>query len=473
MRSRTAKVVRDGGIMTEPNSKPRGLTRSMRVMGVLLLTLSATTPASSVFVGVPDALTDAGTGAVLSLIAAALMAAPIAYVYAELSSAFPIAGGEYAMTGRTLGPAAGYAVLGLTAFVNMVAAAVLALGIAPYLGSLWPGLDPTAVGLAVIALTTLMGVLHIRANAWVTGVFLALELIALGVLAWLGFAHVERPVGELLQQPVMTSNGALIPASFAAIGLATSVSVYVFNGFGGAVYFAEEMHEAPRLVARTILWAVAVTVATILVPVTAVLMGAPDLRALFGADNPFGAFVQSRGGQGLAVAVNLAVALAILNAVLATILQNARFFYSTGRDRSFHPWIDQLFLATHPAFHSPWGATLAAGATAAAMCFLGMSLLLKLAGATLAITYLVLCLAVIVGRLKGSTAHALYKAPLGLVMPLLGLGGAGYVLWFAALDPDEGRVSLVSGLAVMAGSLAYYFLVVRRRGVWRVNDPEA
>ena len=34
-------------------ARPAPLKRSMRVMGVLLLTLSGVTPASSVFIGVP------------------------------------------------------------------------------------------------------------------------------------------------------------------------------------------------------------------------------------------------------------------------------------------------------------------------------------------------------------------------------------------------------------------------------------
>ena len=83
----------------------------MRVVGALLLTLSAVTPASSVFVIVPGVIAQAGTGAFISMAVAALLAVPIAYVYAELSSAFPIAGGEYSLVGRGIGPASGFAML--------------------------------------------------------------------------------------------------------------------------------------------------------------------------------------------------------------------------------------------------------------------------------------------------------------------------------------------------------------------------
>src|ERR1700733_6852589 len=99
---------------------PRKLKRSMRVIGALLLTLSSVTPASSVFVIVPGVIAQAGTGAFISMVAAALLSVPIAYVYAELSSAFPIAGGEYCMVSRTVGRSAGFGTLGLIVFSNML-----------------------------------------------------------------------------------------------------------------------------------------------------------------------------------------------------------------------------------------------------------------------------------------------------------------------------------------------------------------
>src|SRR5512144_1231396 len=142
----------------------------MRVMGTLLLTLSAITPASSVFVIVPGVITQAGTGAFLSMVVAGFLAIPIAYVYAELASAYPIAGGEYSMIARSVGPASGFAALGITVISNMLATAVLALGASAYIDVIVPGLNPIAVGMALIAVSTVLGIFHIRTNAWVTGV---------------------------------------------------------------------------------------------------------------------------------------------------------------------------------------------------------------------------------------------------------------------------------------------------------------
>ena len=453
--------------------KSRALKRSMRVIGTLLLTLSAVTPASSVFVIVPGVITQAGTGAFLSMVAAAVLAVPIAYVYAELSSAYPIAGGEYCMIGRTVSPAAGFAALGLTIGSNMLSPAVLALGASNYIAVIVPGPNPVAVAVAIIAVTTLLGILHIRTNAWVTGIFLLLELLALAALTMLGLSDIKRPLWELVAHPVMVSEQTLHPTPLALIGLATTVSIFAYNGYGAAVYFAEEMHEAPRLIARTILWALVITVVTELLPMTAVLVGAPDLPALLASQNPFGDFVATAGGRVLSIVISLSVALAILNAVLATILQNARFFYSTGRDGAWHPRINDAFLVTHGRFHSPWIATLAAGVTSMLMCLLGLQWLLVLTGTGIALIYAAVCVAAIMGRRSGATDHAHYRMPLYPFWPVVGLLALIYVIYTSAIDPDIGQPSLIANVAIMALSLGYYAIVLRRKGDWTLRDPES
>ena len=55
----------------------------------------------------------------------------IALVYAELCSAFPLTGGEYAIVGRVLGPFPGFIVLGVNLLVLLLNISVIALGIGP------------------------------------------------------------------------------------------------------------------------------------------------------------------------------------------------------------------------------------------------------------------------------------------------------------------------------------------------------
>ena len=60
------------------------LVRSLGFAGVLFLTLSVATRASSVFVIIPGMLQVAGTGAVWAMVLAGIVCIATAFVYAEL-----------------------------------------------------------------------------------------------------------------------------------------------------------------------------------------------------------------------------------------------------------------------------------------------------------------------------------------------------------------------------------------------------
>ncbi len=72
--------------------------------GALLITLSAITPAASVFIVGSDVIARAGSGAFVCFAAAAAISLLVAFVYGELASAFPLTGAEYSILGAVLGP---------------------------------------------------------------------------------------------------------------------------------------------------------------------------------------------------------------------------------------------------------------------------------------------------------------------------------------------------------------------------------
>jgi len=121
------------------------LSRTIGLPGALLLTLSAITPASSVFVILPGAIKVAGSGVLIAMLAAMVVGVCMAFVYAELASAFPHTGGEYVFVARTLGPAPGFMFLGLTVVGAVLSPAVLALGVGQYLAVLLPAVRPAPV----------------------------------------------------------------------------------------------------------------------------------------------------------------------------------------------------------------------------------------------------------------------------------------------------------------------------------------
>jgi len=362
---------------------PRSFQRSMKIIGVLLLTLSAITPASSVFVIIPGVVQQAGTGAIWSLLIAAGLSLTMCFVYAELASAWPLAGGEYAMAGQALGPFAGYVMMGCNAIAYTFVSPSLALGVAGYLGAIWPGAPAVPIAVGIIVFSSLLCILNIRLNAWVTGAFLAVEVLAL-----------------------------------------------------------------------------------------AAVLAAPDVTAFVKSQTPFGDIVSLLGGRTFGVVVSLGVALAIINAVIATLLVNARILYSSGRDGAWHTLVNDLFTRLHLKFDSPWVATLVAGAACAASCFIPLHLLLVINGTGVTFIYLSLALAVIAGRLTGASAHAPYRMPLFPLAPVVAIVALLGVLAANWTDPDVGRPSLLATLAIMVAFAGYYLLRRRRGGfAWSLAAP--
>ncbi|HXQ11074.1 MAG TPA: APC family permease [Caulobacteraceae bacterium] len=443
--------------------------RSMHRLGNLLITLSAITPAASVFIMGSDVIKQAGTGAVICFAAAALLGLLTAFVYAELSSAFPLTGGEYSMLGRALGPSFGFMALALNIFGGALGQAVTALGLAEYLGVVVPGLPALPVALIATAIVTAISILNVRVNAAITGVFLLVELCALGVLVVLGFADPHQSAAALSLHPVMATGSGLGPTPWTAIGLASAAAIYAYNGYGGACYFGEEMFEARTRMAWVIFWSLGIAVAAEFLPITAAMVGAGDLRAILGADSPLAAFIAAAGGPGLAKAVSLGVAFAIVNAMIAIALINARQLYASGRDAVWPAAVNRAMTALHPRFNSPWISCLVMGLATAAACLLNLETLVMLTGTGIVVIYAGVSLAAIAGRINGTTDHGAYRMPLFPLAPTLSLMALAAVIAADVFDPDVGRPSLIANGAVMLAAVGYYLLVLKRRGGWALR----
>jgi amino acid transporter len=467
-----AKV--EGVSRPEPAASPVAtpLGRSMRRIGNLLITISVITPAASVFIMGQQVVQQAGTGAILCFIGAGLLALATAYVYAELSSAIPLTGAEYSMLGHAMGPSWGFMALGLNLFGGSVSLAVTALGLADYLGVVFPGTPAVPVALAVTAGTTVITILNIRVNALITGAFLVTELATLVVMTALGAMHVKNPIFDLTIHPVIASGAGLAHVSWAAMGLGMAAAIYAFNGYGGAVSFGEEMYEARTNMAWVIFVSLGVAALAEITPIVAALAGAPNLKAMLGADQPFPTFLLATGGSFVDKLVSLGVVVAIINAMIAIGLVNARYLFCSGRDEVWPAAANRWFAAVHPRFHSPWVSSLVTGAATLACCFLPLGLLVILSGTNVVMIYAGVSVAVMAGRRNGSTAQGHYRMPLYPFWPIASLVGLAGVAVVDLMDPTQGRPGLIANLVVMVVSAAYYRFYLRRRGGWTLRGAE-
>jgi amino acid transporter len=459
---------------SQPAAEPHSvLGRSMRHIGALLLTLSGITPAASMFVYGQTVISTAGTGAVLAFLAAGLLSLSTAYVYAELASAFPLTGGEYSIIGRTMGPVWGLMALGLNLFGGALGQAALALGLADYLQVVIPDVPAVPVAIVASVTTTVVTLLNIRVNAVVTGLFLAVELAALGVMSALGFLHPHQAIGDILLHPVKLDGGHLIPTTWSDLGLAAAAAIFVFNGYGGAVFFGEEMYEARSKLPWVVFWSLAIAALAELVPVVSVMVGVADPAVMLDPSKaPLPTFLLAAGGDLIEKAVSLGVAFAILNALIAIGLINARQLYCSARDGVWPGALNRWMAAVHPRFRSPWIATIVMGAATAGCCFMGVDLLVMLTSTGIVVVYAGVSIAAMVGRWNGTTNAGHYRMPLYPLAPVFSLVGLAGVVAANIADPTDGQPSLIANAAVTALCAIYYFVYLRRRGGWQLRGAD-
>ncbi len=216
-----------------------------------------------------------------------------------------------------------------------------------------------------------------------------------------------------------------------------------------------------------------ITVAAEILPLGAVIGGAPKLGPLLRSTFAFGDFIRWTGGGVLERVVMAGVALAIFNAVIATILLTSRQLYGTGGDRTWPGGLNQAMAALHPKFHSPWLAALVAGLLASALCFLDLKLLLIATGTGVTVIYGFICVAVLVGRRSKRTAHGRYRLPFFPLVPIFALAALAGVIWSDWVDPAEGRPGLFITLGVIGASCLYYLVAIRPWRRWPASVEAA
>ncbi|MFE4356407.1 APC family permease [Kitasatospora sp. NPDC056800] len=448
------------------------LSRSLSLRENMLITLSSVTPASSVFIVMPAVIRGLGGAAAVAFALAAAVGVLMALCYAELSSAFPVTGGEYAFAARTLGRSTGFALFALSLLGGVLVTAVIALGTGGYLGVLWSALDGKGTGLAVIALASLVAVLDIRTNAWVTGVFLLLELAAVAVLAVLGFVHVDQPVSVLWTPQALGSAGGdvLVGASWGLVASFTTTAIFAYNGYGTAVYFAEETRRASSI-GRVVLWSLGITVAAECLPLVGVLLGTPSMSGLMSAASPMSYFLLERAGSTVNTVVSLGIAVAVVNAVIAIMLQSGRLLFSSARDRAWPDRVGAPLASVHPRLRTPLAATLTMGvATLLVGWLVSLDTLILATGSTLVVVYVLVALSALSGRIRGTTATAPYRmrgwpyVPLGVVAIMLYVG-------YESVRADWRPIAIAVGMTAVGYAYYYAYLHPRRADRWTMPDP--
>ncbi|GAT11210.1 amino acid permease [Mycolicibacterium novocastrense] len=374
---------------------------------------------AGIFVAVGPAAAAAGSGLLIGLAVAAVVAYCNATSSAWLAARYPESGGTYVYGRERLGRFWGYTA-GWSFIVGKTAScAAMALTVGYYV---WPD---AARGIAVgaVAALTALNYAGIRKSAMLTRVIVAVVLAVLGtvVVTVLGFGDVE-----------WTRLSVDADASVAGVLQAAGLLFFAFAGYARIATLGEEVRDPARTIPRATLLALAITL-VVYALVAASVITELGTAATASAAAPLADAVAAAGFAALEPVVRAGAAVAALGSLLALILGVSRTTLAMARDRH----LPHILARIHPRFGSPHRAEVVVGVLVATLAaIVDVRTAIGFSSFTVLVYY----------AIANASAWTLGRR----MVPAVGLTGC-VVLAFLLPVPSV----LAGACVVLAGALAY------------------
>ena len=375
---------------------------------------------AGVFVVFGPAAAAAGTGLLLALVGAAVVAWCNATSSARLAARYPHSGGTYVYGRERLGAFWGY-LAGWSFIVGKTAScAAMALTVGLYV---WPA-HAHPVAAAAVAGLTAVNYRGIQKSALLTRVIVAVVLAVLaGVIAAVllsGRAHAAR-IG--------------VAGDATGILQAAGLLFFAFAGYARIATLGEEVRDPARTIPRAIRLALLITLAVY--AALAVL-----LMAILGAELPNAAAplveaARAAGASWLVPVVTVGAAVAALGSLLSLILGVSRTGLAMARDGH----LPAALAVVHPRFGVPHRAEVTVGVVVAAVA--------AVADIRSAIGFSSFAVLVYYA-IANASAWTLDTSPARRVVPVLGLAGCALL----AVCLPAGSV-LAGAMVLLAGAALY------------------
>ncbi|MDG9717004.1 APC family permease [Streptomyces sp. DH24] len=392
------------------------LRRTLGVTDAVVVGLGSMIGAG-VFAALAPAARAAGSGLLLGLAVAAVVAYCNASSSARLAARYPASGGTYVYGRERLGEFWGY-LAGWSFVVGKTAScAAMALTVGAYV---WPG-QANAVAVAAVVALTAVNYGGVQKSARLTRVIVAVVLAVLAAVVVVCLGSAESDAGRL---DVGVSGGV------GGVLQAGGLLFFAFAGYARIATLGEEVRDPERTIPRAVPLALGITLVVYACVAVAVLsvLGSGGLG---NATAPLADAVRAAGVPELAPVVRVGAAVAALGSLLALILGVSRTTLAMARDRH----LPAPLAAVHPRFQVPHRAELAVGAVVAVL-----AATVDVRGAIGFSSFGVLAYYAV----ANASAWTLDRAPVARLTPAVGLVGCA-VLAFALP---------VTSVAVGAGVLA-------------------
>lgn len=401
---------------------------------------------SGLFVLPAIASVKVGPALFLSYILASFIAVPTVFSKAELVTAMPRAGGDYFYISRSMGSVAGV-IGGLSSWFSLSLKAAFALiGMAAYVELV----TPFPVHIKILALAfclafIALNIIGIRQAAWTQVVLVLGLLAALMFYISVGFPsiHIER----------------YTPFLPFGIGSIFATAGFVFISYGGLTKIAsiaEEIRDPARNIPLGMILSL-ISVGIVYALVAFVTSGLLAQEKLQYSLTPISDAAATFSGVWGIIIMSIAAILAFISTANAGIISASRYPLAMSRDRL----LPRFFEKINARFSTPHYSIIFTGAfMLAAILFLRLELLVKIASELLIILYIFTNIAVIIMReSKLQNYQPKFYSPLYPGMQILGIIGCGILL------AEMGRFILFLSSLFIAAGLLWYLTYAGVRGI--------
>jgi APA family basic amino acid/polyamine antiporter len=417
------------------------------------------------------AIVAANTGSVFWLFAIWAIGGAVTLIgalcYAELATTYPSAGGDYTFLKRAYGrPVAFLFAWARFAVINTGSIALLGFVLGDYLSevvSLGPNSPSIYAVIAIVGMTAFNLAGRRKgavANYSMTGLEMA-ALVVLGAAAlWL----------VMQGQPAKTTGEALLAEPAAGIGLALVFVLLAFGGWTEVATLSAEVRDPKRGMVKALVLAILAITALYMIVTWAFWRGL-GLEGLAASSAPAADLVDYAWGPWAQGVLAVAVALATLTSINATIMVGARTTFACADDwpalRSIARWDDER--------GAPAGAIWAQSLVALALVGLGSLArdgFATMVDYTAPVYWLFLLLsagAMIILRLRDHGLARPFQTPLFPLLPILFGIACLYMMWSSLTyvrSGSFGDLGLLAGAGVLAlGGVALAGVMAAGRGL--------
>lgn len=306
---------------------------------------------AGVFAAFAPAAAAAGSGLLIGLLLAGLVALCNATSSAQLAAHYPTSGGTYVYGREELGHWWGYLAGWCFVIGKSASCAAMAMTFAAHvIPDGWLGVDAElwrkALGIAAVLTLTAVNYHGVTRTARLAGIVVTLVLAVLAVVVVLGVA--APGAGPLFDSG--------LPSGALGVLQSGGLLFFAFAGYARIATLGEEVVEPRRTIPRAILIALAVAfVVYLLVGVAALrVLGSGGLAA---SRAPLVDVVRSVGAQWAVPLVRVGAAVAALGSLLSLIAGIGRTSLAMGREGDLPRWL----AAVHPKHKVPHHAEIAVG----------------------------------------------------------------------------------------------------------------